>query len=536
MTGMTVALVQLAAHGAEQAEYALEAALAAVDRAAATHPDLIVLPECVYPAYFLRPWLDRGPDLAGLERARLAFAGRARRHACAVAVGLVESAGEHLYNTVFLIDRWGQLRGRARKHFLWHFDAEWFSPGTDFDVFDLELDGGGQVRLGMFVCADGRVPEVARILALRGAEVLIDATNWVTYGRDQESLSSPQAEFMMPTRALENRVHVVCANKVGLEQGSILYCGRSMVVGPDGRVLVQASPGREDILTCVLEPADAAGPIDGRLHPVQDRQPWAYAALGSEGLLQADTAHGRGVVFVACVQLDLDQPGSLERACRLVEVLEEQGAGLIVLGEPRRAEWEAASVLPAIGRALARADTLVAVTAEEQSGTHRYRSLFVCGRNGCRGSYRKVHLELDERDRFTAGDRFHVLDCGGFTLGAMIGYEALLPEPARAAMLGGAELVAWPRSPATAGHLHVARTRAAENRIFVAVADNLAHGVGQSAVADPAGRLLAPAVEGASMATLAPVLLSEARQKTIAPGTDLLRGRQPDRYRALFTV
>jgi hypothetical protein len=38
------------------------------------------------------------------------------------------------------------------------------------------------------------------------------------------------------------------------------------------------------------------------------------------------------------------------------------------------------------------------------------------------------------------------------------------------------------------------------------------------------------------MATLAPVLLSEARQKTIAPGTDLLRGRQPDRYRALFTV
>ncbi|GAH78102.1 unnamed protein product, partial [marine sediment metagenome] len=70
---------------------------------------------------------------------------------------------------------------------------------------------------------------------------MLDLTNWVTSGFEKETLTNPQVEYMIPTRALENRVWIIAANKVGMEVKSILYCGKSAVFTPDGEVAKIAS-------------------------------------------------------------------------------------------------------------------------------------------------------------------------------------------------------------------------------------------------------------------------------------------------------
>jgi len=526
---LRVSCVQLAARNAEEASATLVSSLEAVDQAAGDDPDLILLPECTYPAYYLQPWLDHRAQHPSLEQALAEFRGRAARHRTWICVGMVEEADGALYNSAFLIDRRGEVAGKARKQLLWHFDAAWFLPGRGLEVFVVDTRDGNTVTVAILVCADARLPEVPRVLARQGAAVLLDPTNWVSSGRDATQLGNPQVEFMVACRALENQVYLACANKVGLEQGSILYCGRSLMVGPDGEVLAMASSDREEILTGDLGPFLPQGALDGRLHPWRDRRPELYGPLAAP-LSPADPGEA-GSCFVACVQLDLEQSGALERACHYAGIMERQGAGLVVFGEA--AGWEAGELLPVITSTLTNDDTTLAVTARETAGHARYKTLFLVNRRGVLGSYRKVHLEDGERREFLPGDRLGLLEYGPWRLGIMLGYEGLLPEVARVLTIQGAGLLLWPRLMDRRGYLEVARTRAAENRVFVAVADNLGAGLGYSGVADPSGRWLAPALSGVEQATLTRLLMAEAQSKLVVPGTDCLRDRSPVCYRAL---
>lgn len=529
LSTLRVCCVQLAARDAGEAAATLAAALEAVEKAAGSGPDLILLPECTYPAYYLQPWLEDRQQHPPLTQALAEFCGRAARHRTWICVGMVEEADGAWYNSAFLINRRGEVVGRSRKQLLWHFDAAYFTPGRGLQVFDVDTRDGSTVTVGLLVCADFRLPELARVLAHQGASVLLDPTNWVSSGRDATQLSNPQVEFMIACRALENQVYLACANKVGLEQGSILYCGRSMLVDPDGGVLAMASSHREEIITGDLGPCGPRPSRDGRLHPWRDRRPELYGPLASSS---PPVGYGEaGLYFVACVQLDLEQPGALERARNYAGLMEKQGAGLVVFGEA--SSWEAGEVLPVITSALACDDTAVAVTAREKVGRDQYQTMFLVNRRGVLGSYRKVHLEEGERGAFLPGDQLTVLKHGPHALGIMLGYEGLLPEVARVLTIQGAGVLLWPRHMQKHGYLEVARTRAAENRVFVAVADNLGSGLGFSGVVDPSGRWLAPALAGTGQATLAQLLMAEAHSKLVVPNTDCLRDRSPVCYRAL---
>ena len=99
--------------------------------------------------------------------------------------------------------------------------------GDELEVFDTPIG-----RIGIILCGDGRQPEIARVLALKGAQLIIDLTNLTATGSSSEQLSNPQYEYMLPTRAVENKVWFVIANKVGMEADSILYCGKSCFISP----------------------------------------------------------------------------------------------------------------------------------------------------------------------------------------------------------------------------------------------------------------------------------------------------------------
>jgi hypothetical protein len=110
-------------------------------------------------------------------------------------------------------------------------------------------------------------------------------------------------------------------------------------------------------------------------------------------------------------------------------------------------------------------------------------------------------------------------------LGVLLGADGLLPEACRVLLLDGADLVVW---LAGEGDLDgLAAARAAENRVNLVLA-----GPGSGRILDPAGGVLAAAGERPRLIA-AVVSLADARQKQMAPGTDVVRGRQPETYRDL---
>jgi predicted amidohydrolase len=212
MSRLGIACVQLEALGLERAEEALERALQGVEEAGRHRPDLILLPECTYPAYYLHSLeAYHRAEPRPLEEVLHLFGEKARRHRAYVAVGLVRPhPSGRLRNSMALLDPQGQVLGFHDKLFLWHFDREWFDPGSDLPVFDLPFG-----RVGLMICADARMPEIPRALAMQGARLILDATALVTSTGAPEARTNPQVTYLLPARALENGLWIAWANKVG---------------------------------------------------------------------------------------------------------------------------------------------------------------------------------------------------------------------------------------------------------------------------------------------------------------------------------
>lgn len=258
---MRVAAAQLAAHDLDDAAAALAEALATVAEAGRAGAELCVLPEATYPAYALgsaaaaRAVIAQGPDPV------VAFADAARRASCAVVVGLALDGPSGLENAALLIDATGIVRMHAAKRFLWHFDRAWFVPGTASEV-------PGEV--GILVCADARLPEIAADLAARGARIIANPTAWVTAARPPEGTNS-QAEFLWRVRALENGVVAIAATKVGTEAESVIYAGRSQIVAADGEVVALASATEPELLVADVELRDRPAPARPAPSPLPTR-------------------------------------------------------------------------------------------------------------------------------------------------------------------------------------------------------------------------------------------------------------------------
>jgi formamidase len=188
----------------------------------------------LYPELFLSaedPWTQAGPPgfdrwvaepIPGPRTERLsALAARVRRWICAGSV--VELVGRKRYNTALVFDPKGDLVARYRKVFPW-MPFETLDRGTEPPpVFTVPRVG----TFGLFICYDGWFPEMARSLALRGAEVLLHPTLTTTADREQELV-------LARANAITNQCYVLNVNSVQSFGG-----GRSIGVDPHGRVLFE---------------------------------------------------------------------------------------------------------------------------------------------------------------------------------------------------------------------------------------------------------------------------------------------------------
>lgn len=199
---MQVASVQLAARAVGDADLALEESLAAISAAADLGADLVVLPECTWPGYVLgSSWPQVSGRLAPADTVMARYARLAAEAGIVLVVGLALDHGGVTRNAAVVWDVDGTLRGMVSKRFLWDFDRRWFTAGDDSPVFETAAG-----RIGVLVCADGRMPEIARLLAVGGAEIILDPTAWDRGQRSQDLDQSPVRAHAAHAGTRERRV------------------------------------------------------------------------------------------------------------------------------------------------------------------------------------------------------------------------------------------------------------------------------------------------------------------------------------------
>jgi formamidase len=162
------------------------------------------------------------------------IAARAKRWICPGSVFELGDDGA-VHNTALVFDPGGELVARYRKLFPWQ-PFETSTPGdTAAPVFEI----AGVGRLGLMICYDGWFPEVARGLALAGAEAILQPTLTTTPDRDQELV-------LARANAIVNQCYVLNVNAVPSVGG-----GRSIGVDPEGRVLFETGQTQEFVLETI---------------------------------------------------------------------------------------------------------------------------------------------------------------------------------------------------------------------------------------------------------------------------------------------
>jgi predicted amidohydrolase len=199
-------------------------ATTALRRLAQQGVELAVLPEmwsCGFDYRKLNELATRTPEIVEKVQELSAELGM-------VVVGsLPEPHGEKVYNTSYVLDR-GRLAGSYRKIHLFSLMGEDRSldAGDSFKVVETSVG-----KIGLMICYDIRFPELARRLALEGADIIAVPGEW----------PKPREEHwrtLLRARAIENQLFVVAANACGVI-GKLDFFGQSLVIGVKGEVLAE---------------------------------------------------------------------------------------------------------------------------------------------------------------------------------------------------------------------------------------------------------------------------------------------------------
>ncbi len=511
MKPFRVALCQVRAYDIEDAETNLQGLLTALDEAGRQGALLVGLPECSYPAYYLKdadPYAR--PGVWPFDEVCALFAAKARQYGYWLAAGMAMPHGAgRVTNSAIVFGPDGERRGRYDKSFLWHFDTYWFERGREFPVWDT-----GFCKFGVLICADGRQPEVARSLAVNGAEVILDLTAWVSWARTMGVLNTTQCEYLMPARAYENGVWIAAADKWGPEDGSIVYAGRSTVIGPDGVTRVCAPSDEETVV--VFDIAPEAAEIVPRRPALYGRLVESTESLPVMSLLQellVPDGENRRVAVVP-------GNGGFDAAAMVAryEGLRRQECDFVVFaGEHGPEGWQVD--LPRIEAAVRAAGGALAFAVCTNGCAQGQSAVLVTAE----GTYE--HQATHGRGILTGETPARVVGTAAGNVGLLCGDEGFVPEVARCLALEGAEILAWPLFEEHPMAERVARTRSDENRVYTAAA-----WPGGGMVVAPTGAPLTAVPAGSGLAMAAQVNRAMARWKDMAPSTHVIRDRVPEAY------
>jgi predicted amidohydrolase len=212
--------------------------------AAGRRVELLVFPEMSLTGYSCKPEIIRRRAQPRNGPLLQAVAAIALDTGVAICVGYAERPDVNsstIYNALTVVDACGTLAHHYRKTHLYGADESViYTAGSTEDLTVSTLSPSG-IRIGALICMDCEYPEPARLLALQGAQLILIPT---ALGAGPVDVLTPTC--VIPTRALENHVHIAYCNYNGSATSAThpSFCGRSAIVGPDGIVLGRA-PGPE---------------------------------------------------------------------------------------------------------------------------------------------------------------------------------------------------------------------------------------------------------------------------------------------------
>ena len=196
-------------------------------------------------------------------------------------LSVFERANNAFYNSLVMIDADGAVLGTYRKTHIpdspGYAEKYYFNHGdTGFQVWQTHYG-----NVGTLICWDQWFPEAARILALKGADIILYPTaigSWAN-GEDTEALLHWQT--VMQGHAAANVLPVVASNRIGIENGetcSLRFFGSSFICDHKGRIQQTASEDREEVLVQELD-FDEATRYRIAWNLFRDRRPEMYRDL-----------------------------------------------------------------------------------------------------------------------------------------------------------------------------------------------------------------------------------------------------------------
>lgn len=233
--------------------------------------DLLVLPELAHTGYFFTDRLEllelaeepsTGPFCSWLRTLA------AERDGVVIS-GFAERDGDgRLYNSALIALPDGTWHVYRKTH-LFYKEKQIFEAGeTGFFVVEWK-----ECRIGTMICYDWRFPESTRTLALRGADVIAHPSNLVAAA----SLWGPT----MATRALENKVITITANRCGtdaLDGETLGFSGESRIIAMNGRTLAVAGAEEECVIAAEVDPKATRKKSFSDFNDIlADRRPEHYA-------------------------------------------------------------------------------------------------------------------------------------------------------------------------------------------------------------------------------------------------------------------
>jgi predicted amidohydrolase len=224
-------------------------------------PELVIHGHCTPNTWELAEPVPDGPSVRRLEEI-------ARRHRLVICAGMSEKERDIVFNTQVLVGPQGYI-GKQRKLHLSRDEVFYYKGGRDIPVFDV-----GPCTVGVVICYDNQFPEVARVLALRGAEVLLmpHAGRFKLWDNTPESEAAARRyshEFLKKyaLRARENACFAVLADQAGRagyvdlwprdSENQPHHAGAALIWGPDGELIAatQEERIREERIVATLDAA-----------------------------------------------------------------------------------------------------------------------------------------------------------------------------------------------------------------------------------------------------------------------------------------
>jgi N-carbamoylputrescine amidase len=258
-------------------ETALEKHLPLIEEAGKKGVQILGLQEIFNGPYFCPSqdplWYDAAESVPGPTTERMQAYAKKYQMAMIVPVYEREQAGVY-YNAAAVLDADGSYLGKYRKSHIPHTSGFWekyfFKPGNlGYPVFQTRY-----AKVGLYICYDRHFPEGARVLGLRGAEIVFNPSATVA------GLSQYLWKLEQPAHAVANGYFVAASNRVGTEAPWNIgrFYGTSYVVDPRGNFLVTASEDKDELVVAACD-LDQIEEVRRTWQFFRDRRPETYGEL-----------------------------------------------------------------------------------------------------------------------------------------------------------------------------------------------------------------------------------------------------------------